>query len=94
MRYDRYLAQGWPIGTGVVDGACGHLVKDRLEHAGMRWTKPGAEAVLDLRAVRLNDDWAADWACHRPCQHERLYGATALLPAQAELQAFAMEVAA
>ena len=59
MRYDEYLARGWPIGTGVVEGACGHLVKDRMEQAGMRWTKAGAQAVLDLRAVRLNGDWDA-----------------------------------
>ena len=57
MGYDHYLAQGWPIGTGVVEGACGHLVKDRMEKAGMRWTIAGAQAVLDLRAVRLNGDW-------------------------------------
>ena len=54
MYYDEYLARGWPIGTGVVEGACGHLVKDRMEQAGMRWTQVGAQAVLDLRAVRLN----------------------------------------
>lgn len=52
MRYDRYLERGWPIGTGVVEGTCGHLVKDRMEQAGMRWTKEGAQALLDLRAVR------------------------------------------
>ncbi|MCA1599807.1 MAG: ISKra4 family transposase, partial [Chloroflexi bacterium] len=57
MHYDAYLARGWPIGTGVVEGACGHLVKDRMEQAGMRWTQAGAQAVLDLRAVRLNGDW-------------------------------------
>jgi len=53
MQYDAYLARGWPVGTGVVEGACGHLVKDRIEQAGMRWTKAGAQAVLDLRALRL-----------------------------------------
>lgn len=94
MRYDAYLAQGWPIGTGVVEGACGHLVKDRMEQAGMRWTKPGAQAVLDVRAVRLNGDWDAYWVFHRQRQHERLYGATALLPARADLQALTPEVAA
>jgi hypothetical protein len=57
MRYDAYLAAGWPIGTGVIEGACGHLVKDRMEQAGMRWTKVGAQAILDLRAVRLNGEW-------------------------------------
>ena len=70
MRYDAYLAHGWPIGTGVVEGACGHLVKDRMEQAGMRWTKPGAQAVLDLRAVRLNGDWEA-FQRHRMNQEQR-----------------------
>jgi hypothetical protein len=73
MRYDHYLAQGWPIGTGVVEGACGHLVKDRMEQAGMRWRKEGAQPILDLRAVRLNGDWDAYWQYHRQQQHQRLY---------------------
>lgn len=75
MRYDEYLAQGWPIGTGIVEGACGHLVKDRMEQAGMRWTQAGAQAMLDLRAVRLNGDWDAYWQFHRQQQHQRLYDA-------------------
>ena len=74
MQYDAYLAQGWPIGTGVVEGACGHLVKDRMEQAGMRWRVAGAQAVLDLRSVRLNGDWDAYWQYHRQQQHVRLYG--------------------
>jgi hypothetical protein len=57
MEYQRYLALGWPIGTGVVEGACRHLVKDRFEQAGMRWSLPGAQTLLDLRAVALNGDW-------------------------------------
>lgn len=84
MRYDAYLAAGWPIGTGVVEGACGHLVKDRLEQAGMRWTKPGAQAVLDLRAVRLTGAWDAYWQFHRQQQHERLYGTTPAVPGHPE----------
>jgi hypothetical protein len=74
MQYDVYLARGWPIGTGVVEGACGHVVKDRMEQAGMRWTKAGAQAMLDLRAVRLNGDWDAYWEFHRHKEHQRLYG--------------------
>ena len=74
MRYDAYLARGWPIGTGVVESACGHLVKDRLQQAGMRWTLPGAQAVLDLRAVRLSGEWDAYWPYHRQQQHQRRYG--------------------
>ncbi len=88
MQYDTYLAQGWPIGTGVVEGACGHLVKDRMEQAGMRWTLSGAQAVLDLRAVRLNGDWDAYWQFHRQQQHLRLYGPTpaAVMPESQVLQ--------
>ena len=84
MRYDCYLAQGWPIGTGVVEGACGHLVKDRMEQSGMRWTKSGAQAILELRAVRINDDWDAYQHFRRQCQHLRLYGSNSSIPAAAE----------
>jgi hypothetical protein len=86
MRYDDYLARGWPIGTGVVEGACGHLVKDRMEQAGMRWTPEGAQAVLDLRAVRLNGDWDDYWAFHQHHHQQRRYGAAAPhAPAEAQL---------
>jgi hypothetical protein len=91
MHYDYYLAQGWPIGTGVVEGACGHLVKDRMEQAGMRWTKDGAQAVLDLRAVRINGDWDAYWQFHRQQQHQRLYGAA---PAAASPEVQVLQMAA
>ena len=57
MKYDEYLANGYPIGSGVVEGACRHLVKDRMEGTGMRWRVAGAQAMLNLRAVFLNDDW-------------------------------------
>jgi hypothetical protein len=86
MHYDDYLARGWPIGTGVVEGACGHLVKDRMEQAGMRWTPAGAQAVLDLRSVRLNGDWDAYWQYHRQQQHQRLYGPAPCAPDPAEAQ--------
>jgi hypothetical protein len=87
MRYDQDLARGWPIGTGVVEGACGHLVKDRMEQAGMRWTKAGAHAILDLRAIRLADRWDAYWTFHRQRQHARRYGASDRPPAPPEAQA-------
>ena len=87
MHDDEYVARGWPIGTGVVEGACGHLVKDRMEQAGMRWTQAGAQWVLDLRAVRLNGHWDTYWQLHRPQQHQRLYGHSMLAPALAEDQA-------
>ena len=59
MKYDEYLAAGYPIGSGVVEGACRHLVKDRMEKSGMRWRIEGAQAILSLRAIYVNDDWAA-----------------------------------
>ena len=59
MRYDEYLSQGYPIGSGVIEGACRHVVKDRMEGTGMRWRIPGAQAVLSLRAVHVNGDWQA-----------------------------------
>ena len=84
MRYDRYLDRGWPIGSGVVEGTCGHLVKDRMEQSGMRWTKSGAQAILDLRAVRVNDDWDAYQRFRRQHQHQRLYGSCSGAPSVPE----------
>ena len=57
LQYDEYLAAGYPIGSGVAEGACRHLVKDRLEQTGMRWTVEGAQAMLHVRALYLNDQW-------------------------------------
>ncbi len=57
MRYDEYLAAGYPIGSGVAEGACRHVVKDRLEQTGMRWTVAGAQAMLHLCATYLNGQW-------------------------------------
>lgn len=51
MRYDEYLRQGYPIATGVIEGACRHLVKDRMERSGMRWSLPGARSMLHVRCV-------------------------------------------
>jgi hypothetical protein len=57
MKYDEYLRQGLPIGSGVAEGACRHVVKDRLEQTGMRWTLTGAQSMLDLRSTYINEDW-------------------------------------
>jgi len=54
MKYNEYLAAGYPIATGVIEGACRHFVKDRMERAGMRWSVDGAQAMLNLRSVNLN----------------------------------------
>jgi hypothetical protein len=59
MRYDEYLRLGCPVATGVIEGACRHVIKDRMERAGMRWKVPGAQAMLNLRTIRTNGDWTA-----------------------------------
>ncbi len=74
MRYDEYLSLGYPIATGVIEGACGCLVKDRTGCSGMKWTLRGAQAILDLRAVKQNSDWEYYWAYHVKQERERLYG--------------------
>ena len=73
MRYEFYLAAGLPIATGVVESACGHLVKNRMEGAGMRWTEAGAEAVLLLRSVRASGDEEQYWAFHARRRKTILY---------------------
>ena len=73
MRYDEYLAAGYPIGSGVAEGACRHLVKDRLEQTGMRWTVAGAQAMLHLRATYLNGDWEAFYEYRIAEEQRRLY---------------------
>jgi len=74
MHYQTYLAQGYPIGTGVIEGACRHLVKDRFERAGMRWSIAGAQVMLGLRAVYLNEDWEDFQRFRRQQAHQQRYG--------------------
>jgi hypothetical protein len=76
MDYADYLQRGWPIGTGVIEGVCRHLVKDRMELSGMRWTVSGAASLLALRAVNENDDWEEFHEFRRTQRHEKLYGTT------------------
>src|SRR5207244_5231676 len=73
LRYDQYLAAGYPIGTGVIEGACRYLVKDRMERTGARWSLDGAEAVLRLRALWTNGDFEPSWTFHRHREYERNY---------------------
>lgn len=73
MDYPTYLAKGWPIASGVIEGACRHLVKDRMELSGMRWTQDGAENLLHLRAVAENEDWDAFHNFRKRQRHARLY---------------------
>ena len=57
----------------MIEGACRHLVKDRLERAGMRWLPDGAQAMLDLRATYLNGEWEAFWVDRVEQEDNRLY---------------------
>ena len=56
MKYDKYLARGYPIASGAIEGAYRHFVKDRLERTGMTWTRQGAQAMLNLRAIAISGD--------------------------------------
>ena len=71
LDYDRYLAAGYPIATGVVEGACRYLVRDRMELTGARWRLVGAEAVLKLRALHASGDFDAYWTFHEAREYER-----------------------
>lgn len=71
LHYDHYLSQGFPIATGVIEGACRHLVKDRLEITGAKWRLASAEAVLRLRALRSSKDFDEYWAFHEACEYKR-----------------------
>lgn len=73
MDYPTDLAKGWPIASGVIEGACRHFVKDRCELSGMRWNQSGAENLLRLRAVAENDDWDAYHSYRKHQRHARLY---------------------
>jgi hypothetical protein len=71
MDYPRALANGWPIATGVIEGACRHLVQDRMGITGARWGLEGAQAILWLRAIAASGDTGAYWTWHIQQEHQR-----------------------
>lgn len=71
LNYPDYLAKGYPIATGVIEGACRHLVKDRMEITGAKWGLEGGEAVLKLRALYINGDFDAYWDFHEKQESQR-----------------------
>jgi hypothetical protein len=73
MQYDEYLKQGYPIASGVIEGACRNVVKDRLERTGMTWTINGAAAMLGLRCIHLSDQWDDYVAFRTKREIQRLY---------------------
>jgi hypothetical protein len=73
MHYQTHLAQGFPIGSGVIEGTCCHLIHDRFEQSGMRWSRRGAQAMLNIRATLLNQDWHDVQAFYRLQEHQKRY---------------------
>ena len=73
LHYDQALEAGWPIATGVIEGACRHLIADSLLLSGARWGLDGAEAVLTLKAVISNGDFEEYWRFHLEREQQRLY---------------------
>jgi len=71
LQYDRFLSQGLPIATGVIEGACRHLIKDRMDVTGARWRLKSAEAVLRIRSLRSSGDLEDYWRFHRKQEHHR-----------------------
>jgi len=61
MDYPTYRAQGLPIGSGVVESSCKHVVADRMKRTGMRWDEDGGESLLALRCLDLNGRWDSLW---------------------------------
>jgi hypothetical protein len=73
LDYPTALHNGWPIATGVIEGACRHLVKDRMDITGARWGLPGAEAILKLRALHSNGDFDTYWRYHLEQERRRAH---------------------
>jgi hypothetical protein len=73
LNYPTALEKGWPIATGVIEGACRHLVKDRMDITGARWGLDGAEAILKLRALRSNGNWDQYWRYHLAQERQRVH---------------------
>jgi hypothetical protein len=94
MDYQTYLAYGYPIASGAIEGACRHFVKDRFELSGMRWLQTGAENLLRLRAVAENKDWDAYHAYRREQRQLRLYGQPASNKQPIEVRAINSQPAA
>ena len=73
MAYDDYLAAGYPVASGVIEGACRHVVKDRMERSGMRWVLHGAHSMLGLRCIYLSGLWDEFIQFHIDQERQRLY---------------------
>ncbi len=73
MAYDKYLARGLPIASGIIESTCGNLIKDRMEGAGMAWSVDGAEAMVRLRGVFIDELWEEFWDFRTDSEKKRRY---------------------
>jgi hypothetical protein len=73
LDYPTALKEGWPIATGIIEGACRHLVKDRMDITGARWGLVGAEAILKLRAIKCNGDFDTYWHYDLTQEHHHVH---------------------
>jgi len=87
MRYDEYLQAGYPIASGVIEGACRHLIKDRMEQGGMRWTLAGAEAMLNVRSVCASSEWETFGSWRQAEQAQSVHPHRALVANYKDFQA-------
>ncbi len=73
LQYSQALAAGYPIATGVIEGACRHLINDRLDITGARWGLQGAEAILKLRSIKSSGDFENYLSFYQQQSKRRLY---------------------
>jgi hypothetical protein len=70
MEYKRFRDNGWPIGSGPVEGSCKHIVKKRMCQSGQRWSLRGGQAILSLRAIAKSERWTLFWAAYKRLQKQ------------------------
>jgi len=73
LDYPTALVKGWPIATGIIEGACRHIVADPMDRTGARWGLEGAEAVLKLRTLRSNGDFDDYFTFHTRQERRRIH---------------------
>jgi hypothetical protein len=74
------LQPGYPIASGVIEGACRHVIKDRMEQGGMRWTLAGAEAMLNVRSVYASSGWEDFGSWRQAEEAKRVHPHKAVVP--------------
>ena len=89
MNYDQYLAQGYAIASGVVESACGHVVKDRMEISGARWGINGAESILKLRSIEKSNEWDDYWKFFTKQAQKKYIASNGFNPTKSQLEAAA-----